>query len=218
MFVGHFAVGLAGKKVAPKVSLGVLFAAGQMLDLVWPVMLIAGIERVEVVPGYTAVSPLRLVDMPWSHSLLMAVVWSVVFGGVYFAFRKDRVGGLVVAGVVFSHWILDALTHRPDLALYPGSEVFVGFGLWNSLPGTLVVEVGLFALGIWLYTRATRAENRKGSIGFWSLIGLLCVVYVGSIFGPAPEFESAQMGMSTLALFIPVIGWAYWADRHRRAE
>lgn len=218
MFVGHFAVGLAAKKVAPKVSLGTLFAAGQCLDLIWPVLLIAGVERVEVEPGITVVSPLNLVEMPWSHSLLMATIWSLLFGGLYSLVRKDKVGGIVLGAVIFSHWILDAVTHRPDLALYPGSDYLVGFGLWNSLLGTLVLEVGIFVAAIWLYANATQAENRKGSIGFWSLIGFLCVMYVGSIFGPVPEIESAQMGTSSLALFIPLIGWAYWADRNRKAK
>src|SRR6476646_10437956 len=135
MFIAHFGVALAAKKAAPKTSLGTLILAAQFLDFLWPAFLLLGIEHVRIVPGATTVSPLEFTDYPISHSLLMATVWAVLFGGVYYGLRRNARSALVVGTAVISHWVLDFIVHRPDLQLYPGSEVRVGLGLWNSLPG-----------------------------------------------------------------------------------
>jgi membrane-bound metal-dependent hydrolase YbcI (DUF457 family) len=149
MFLGHFAIGFAAKRAAPRASLGTLFLAAQFIDLLWPLLVLAGIERVRIAPGITVVTPLDFEHYPWSHSLLMVLVWGVLFAGVYFLIRRDRRTSLVLGLAVVSHWVLDWLTHRPDLPLAPGAER-VGLGLWNSFAGTLIVEVGLFALGVFL--------------------------------------------------------------------
>lgn len=123
MFIGHFGVAFAAKKVAPVTSLGALILAAQFLDFLWPIFLLLGVEHVEIVPGITKVSPLSFTDYPISHSLLMALVWSTLFGGVYFALRRYSRGAWAVAMAVLSHWILDFIVHRPDLPLRPGVKL-----------------------------------------------------------------------------------------------
>src|SRR4051812_40265844 len=131
MFIGHFAVALAGKRVAPKTSLGTLLLGAQFLDLLWPPLTLSGIERFQIVPGITKMTPLLFESYPISHSLLMSAVWAVLVGAIYFARRRYRVGALMMGVAVFSHWVLDWITHRPDLQIAPGSETRVGLGLWN---------------------------------------------------------------------------------------
>ena len=133
MFIGHFGVALAAKKVAPKTSLGTLILGAQFADLLWPILLLAGVEQVEIVPGITRVSPFDFTDYPISHSLLMLLVWSVVVGGIYYALRRYRRGALVIAAAVISHWILDFIVHSPDLPLRPGGELRLGLGTLEFL-------------------------------------------------------------------------------------
>ena len=146
MFIGHVAVGLASKRLAPGTSLGLLVAAPLAVDLLWPVFVLAGWEQVRVAPGDTAVTPLEFISYPWSHSLLMAVVWSVLAASAYWLWRRYRAGALVLGAGVLSHWVLDAISHRPDLPLYPGSSIKIGLGLWNSVPATIAVEGGTSCL------------------------------------------------------------------------
>jgi len=213
MFIGHYAVALAAKKAAPKVSLGTLFLSAQLVDLLWPLFLLIGIEHVRIDPGNTAVTPLDFYDYPITHSLLGAMLWSLAFGSVYYIFRREIKSSSVIALAVFSHWILDLVSHRPDLPLGFGGSAYLGLGLWNSVPATLAVETLLYASGVALYLSATRAKDRTGLIGFWTLALILLLIYFGNIFGPPPPSVSA----------IPIIGsaawifvlWAYWVDRHR---
>jgi hypothetical protein len=216
MFIGHFAVGLGAKKIAPKVSLGTMFVAAQLVDLLWPLFLLLGWEHARINPGNTVVTPLDFYDYPITHSLLGAVLWSCAFGAVYYSIRRDSRNALICGGVVFSHWILDFVTHRPDLPLGLGGNAYFGLGLWNSLAGTIVVEVGMFALGIILYLQATKAKDRIGSFGFWSLVVLLGLIYVGNLFGPPPP-EMSMIAIAGNASWLFVI-WAYWVDKHREAK
>ena len=133
MFLGHYAVALAAKRAAPRTSLGTLIFAAQWLDELWPILLLAGVERVRIVPGLMAANPLDFVSYPISHSLLMAIVWGAVIGGIYFAVRRYVSGAWIVALAVVSHWVLDLVVHRPDLPVWPGSATRVGLGLWNSI-------------------------------------------------------------------------------------
>lgn len=214
MFLGHYAVALSAKKAAPATSLGTSILAAQLLDVLWPMFLLLGWEHVRIDPGNTAVTPLDFVAYPASHSLLAVIGWAAAAGVVYWLVRRYPRGALVVALLVVSHWLLDAVVHRPDLPLTPGGDARVGLGLWNSLPATLVVEFGLFALGVWLYTRVTEAVDAVGRWSFWSLVAVLALIYVASLFGGAPpgETEIAVVGLG-LWLFVP---WGYWIDRHRR--
>ncbi len=215
MFIGHYATAFAAKSLAPRTSLGVLVAAATLIDLLWPVFLLAGWERVEIEPGITAFTPLNLLYYPYSHSLLAVTGWGVLFGLAYLVWTRYARGAWVAALLVISHWLLDALVHRPDLPLHPGSDVYVGAGLWNSIAGTLLVEGLLFAAGVWLYARTTVPTTRVGRYGFWSLIGLLVFLYIGAAFGPPPPSPQAiaVVGLAGGALGI---AWTTWFDRHRR--
>lgn len=216
MFIGHFGAGLAGKKIAPGPSLGTLFLAAQFLDLVWPVLLIFGIEKVKIVPGLTSTNPLSFTFYPYTHSLFMVLIWSILIGGIYYYFRKNIKSALVVGTLVLSHWLLDLIVHIPDLPIFPGSDFKVGFGLWNSTVLTIIVESLIFLAGIYLYLSSTSAVNRKGSIGFWSLIIFLALIYAVNIIGPPPP-DAEAIGYAGLLqwLFIP---WAYWIDRNRKSN
>lgn len=213
MFLGHYAVAIGAKKAAPKTSLGTLIAAAAFLDLVWPVLVLLGLERVAVAPGATAFTPLDFEHYPISHSLLMSVVWGVAFGVVYFLFRRDRRAAAVLAALVVSHWLLDAVVHRPDLPLTPGGGARIGLGLWNSIPGTLAVELAMFAIGLWLYVRMTRANDRVGGVGLAAFVVFPLAIYAGAAFGPPPPSATA-IAWSDMGQWL-VIALAAWIDRHR---
>jgi membrane-bound metal-dependent hydrolase YbcI (DUF457 family) len=213
MFIGHFGVGFASKRLAPGLNLGVLLVAPLLLDMLWPIFLLLGIESVKIDPGNTAVTPLDLHDYPWSHSLLMSLVWSVLAAAAIWAVLRRLRPALVVGAGVFSHWILDFITHRPDMPLYPGSQVHVGLGLWNSKIGTALVESAIYAAGVAIYLRATRRKDRTGAWAFASMAALLALIYAANFNGPPPPSVNAIIVVSfVLWLFIP---WAAWADRHR---
>jgi len=215
MFIGHYAVGLAAKRADPKLPLGLLLAAPQALDLLWPIFVLAGLERVEVAPGNTAFTPLDFVSYPWSHSLVMAIVWAGVMVMIArFAARTSWRGAAILGALVVSHWVLDVASHRADMPLWPGSDR-VGLGLWQSVPATLVVELAMFAAGVALYARATRARDRIGRFGLWGLVGFLLVVYVGNLLGPPPPSGKAVAGAALGLWLIPLLGW--WVERHRES-
>ena len=151
MFIGHFGVALAAKKVAPRTSLGTLVMAAQFVDLLWPVFLLLGVERVIIAPGTTAVTPLDFISYPLSHSLLADLGWACLFAGIYKMVKRDSRGAVCLWFVVISHWLLDALSHQPDLPLYPGSSTYIGLGLWNSRLWTILVEGAIFVIGARLY-------------------------------------------------------------------
>jgi membrane-bound metal-dependent hydrolase YbcI (DUF457 family) len=214
VFIGHFAVAFAAKKAAPRVSLGTLVLAAAFLDAVWPVLVLLGVERFRIVPGFTAINPFDFTYYPWSHSLLMTLVWAVAFALVYFAASRDRVGAVWVAIVVASHWLLDFVSHRPDMPLYPGGDEKLGLGLWQSIPATFAVEGAMFAGGIALYVGATRSRDRIGTIAWWAFVALLLALYIPGPWASRPPSESAVaiFGIIALLIFGP---WAYWIDRHR---
>ena len=217
MFLGHFGLGLGARKAAPGVSLGVLFMAAQFADLLWPTLLLVGLERVDIVPGITAMTPFDFVSYPYSHSLLALVAWGVLFAIFYaVAARATAAAGVVLALLVVSHWVLDVITHRPDLPLTPGGATKVGLGLWNSAPGTLFAELLIFFAGVAIYTRATVARDRAGSIGFWSLVAFLLIVYAAAVFGPPPADWHA-VAWSAQAMWL-LVAWGFWVDRHRAAS
>jgi membrane-bound metal-dependent hydrolase YbcI (DUF457 family) len=212
MFIGHMAVGFASKRVAPRTSLGLLMAAPMALDLLWPLFLLAGWEQVRIDPGNTALTPLDFVSYPYSHSLAMSALWGALFALIYWGFTRYVTGAMVIGLGVVSHWILDFVTHRPDLPLYPGGATRVGLGLWNSVAGTIAVESAMFAAGLWMYTSVTRARNRAGSYGLWAFVAFAAAAYFANIFGPPPSAEFlARFGLGIF--LIPL--WAWWFDRHR---
>ena len=216
MFIGHYAVGFAAKKVRPEISLGTFFLAAQWADIVWPVLVLTGVERVEIRPGATAANPFVFVHYPWSHSLAALAVWGALFALAHRAVRRTTLPASVLLGaVVVSHWVLDFATHVPDMPIGP-SGPFVGLGLWRSLPATVAVEIALFAAGVALYLSATRAVDRMGSAGLAALAAFLILVYFGSLAAPPPPSVRA-IGWGTLAtILFPV--WGYWVDRHRESR
>jgi len=216
MFIGHFGLGLAAKKADARPSLGTLFFASQFIDLLWPFFLILGIEHVEVEPGISAFTPLDFVYYPFSHSLLGVLFWALLFGAVYYLIKKNYKASIVLGILVFSHWILDLITHIPDLPLFPGVDTKAGFGLWNSIPATIIVEASIFFAGVYFYMKVTKAINKKGIYTLWGLIIFLLIIYVMNIFGPPPESAEA-IGYVGLSQWL-IIAWGYWIDRNRKTE
>ena len=215
MFLGHFGVGLAAKPLQPRVSLGTLFLAAQLADLLWPTLLLLGVERVAIRPGLLAGSPFDFLYYPFSHSLLAQLLLGLALGLGYGLLQRNWRGALLVGLVVPSHWLLDLVVHRPDLPFYPGPSPKVGLGLWHSLPGTLVVELGLLAVGLWVYGRTTRPRNRRGRYVLWGLIAFLVLSYLGTELGPAPTSVKA-MAWGGQLLWLSV-ALAYWADANRES-
>jgi membrane-bound metal-dependent hydrolase YbcI (DUF457 family) len=214
VLLGHFAVGFASKRWAPKTSLALLVAAPLFLDLMWPIALATGIESVKIDPSYSAVVPLDLHDYGYTHSLAGALVLTLLFSLGTWAFTRDRRVSLVVALGVFSHFILDFVTHPPDMPLYPGSKVGIGLGLWRSIPGTMAVEIALWIAGLAIYGTTTRARDRVGQVSLFAMVLLLSAIYVWSIFGPPPaEPRAIIVGAFFAWLFVP---WSGWIDRHRK--
>jgi len=214
MFLGHFGVAFAAKKAAPKTSLGTLVFAAQFADLLWPFLLLLGMEHVRIVPGLLAASPFDFTSYPISHSLLAQLGWAALLAFIYFTVKRDGKSALLVGALVPTHWLLDFFAHRPDMPLYPGGAKY-GLGMWNSVPLTILVEYVLFAAGIAFYINATRAKDATGKWAFFSLVLLLGVVYPASLFGPPPPNVQA-LAWSALAIWITV-PWAAWADRHRQS-
>lgn len=213
MFLGHFAVGFAAKRAAPKTSLGTLILGAMFLDVLWPCFLLLGIEQVRVDPGNTAVTPLDFVSYPWSHSLVMALVWAALLGWLYRA-RTGYVLGAVWLGIcVVSHWVLDWISHRPDMPLYPGGGPKLGLGLWNSAIATTFVESLLFVAGIGVYVMTTRARDRIGTIALYALAIFLAALYALSRLSPPPPNVTA-IAVTDIALLL-IFLWAAWIDRHR---
>jgi hypothetical protein len=213
MFIGHFAVGFASKKFAPRTNMGLLIAAPLFLDILWPFFVVLGWERVRIDPGNTRFTPLDLAYFPWSHSLLMSIVWATAFAGIYHLLTQYKPGTVVIWIGMVSHWVLDWISHRPDMPLYPGSARY-GLGLWNSVAGTMVVELGMFAVGVWLYATTTRARDRIGKYAFAAYVALLLFLYVGDRFSSPPPAVSKIVWPGIIAEFI-LLPWAWWFDRHR---
>lgn len=216
MFIGHFAVGFAAKKFAPRTSLAPLIAAPLLADMLWPLFLLLGWERVRIVPGFTRFNPLDLEYYPWSHSLLTLLVWATLFAALYHGIAHYWPGTLAIWIGVVSHWILDWISHRPDMPLYPAGPK-LGLGLWNSVAGTMVVEFTMFAGGVGLYLLATRPRDRVGRYAFASYVAFLLALYIGDRFDTAlPTVgELAWTGIVAMIVFIP---WAWWFDHHREAR
>ena len=216
MFIGHFAVGFAAKRFAPRTPLGWLIGAALFLDLVWPVLVLAGIEVVRIDPGNTAFAPFDFVYYPWSHSALMTLVWAVLVAAA-FQWKSGYWPGTLAIGIgVASHWILDAASHRPDLPLAPGVPTKVGLGLWNNIAATAAVEISMLVVGLALYARATRPTNRAGQYGYWSFVALLAFLYAGAIRGEPPPNVTVLV-LTALSAWLAV-WWAAWFDRNRVAQ
>ena len=211
MFVGHLSLALGAKKAAPTVNLGWLIAAVTMLDLVWPVLVIAGVEHVRIQPGATAFTPLIFDSYPWSHSLVMSVVWGVVLVVIARARHVPSSASALLVALVVSHWVLDFVTHAPDMPLWPGNSPRFGLALWNSIPGTLIVEGVMWLTGIAIYQRIRPSQTTKARVAFWSFVAITTVMWASGPWGPPPPSPMA-LGWFALIGWI-IIPWAAVADR-----
>jgi hypothetical protein len=210
MFIGHYALGLGSKKFPNAPSLAMMFIAVQMLDLLWPIFTLVGIESFQIEPGITVLTPLNFTSYPWSHSLLMSIVWGAALGGIYFLVTKNRQGALLLAALVVSHWILDLITHRPDLQLSPFSETRVGFGLWNHPVLEPVIEFGMFFAGAIIYYGAT---NVRRKLSYWLLIVFFTLFHIANLIGPPPP-STEMVSWSANALWLFVF-WAWTIERNK---
>jgi len=217
MFIGHFALGYAAKRWVPEQSLAVLFAAALFADLLWPVLVALGVEHVRIAPGITASTPLEFISYPYSHSLLTLAIFGALFGWLFTrAPIASAAQGAVLMALVMSHWVLDVITHIPDMPLYPGGPKF-GLGLWNSVPGTLVTETLMFAAGVWVYWRATRPRD---AIGTWAFAGVTAFLFLGFIVNANGTPPPSVMALWIMALSLGALTlWLAWfADRHRQPQ
>src|SRR5579871_1807786 len=214
MFIGHFAVGFASKKFAPRSSLAVLMAAPLFSDLLWPIFLLLGWERVRIDPGNTKFTPMDLEYYPWSHSMLMTAAWGLAFALIYYAISRYGRGAVVVGIGVFSHWILDWITHRPDMPLYPGGGPKFGLGLWNSIAGTMITEIAMLLISVGLYMSVTRARDWIGRYAFAAFVLLLLVFFISDRFSSPPSDISSIIWPGIIASVVLLL-WAWWFDRHR---
>ncbi len=216
MFVGHYAVALALKKFEKRVSLGILFLAVQFVDILFMPFVMLGIERMNIVPNFTQSTHFELEYMPYTHSLLASALWAALAYVVFrWVFVKDRSVALVVALAVFSHWILDLITHVPDLPLWSDNSMKLGLGLWNNAAASFTLEAIFLVGSLWLYLQATRASTKLGKYGIGVFVLLLILINIFNIFGPPPQggkMEMAIMGLSAYFIFAAV---AFWLDRKR---
>lgn len=209
MFVGHYSASFAGKAAEKQIPLWLLFIAVQFMDVLWAIFVLLGIEKVRIVPGITATSPLDLYYMPYTHSLVGSLGWSI------FAFLicqlvpslRGRRTGLIVGLAVFSHWILDLIVHRPDLALYD-SVYKMGFGLWNYRASEFILEIALLVGGVALYLKT--APHKSRIIG---LVSLLVLVQVFGTFFSAPPGSDRMQAVLALVFYFLFAAVAWWADR-----
>ena len=209
MFVGHLAVALVAKRAAPAVNLGWLMAGVTALDLIWPVFVLAGIEHVRIVRGATAFTPLVFDSYPWSHSLVMAVLWGLALVAVA-RWRHVRVSTWLLVALVVSHWVLDFASHAPDMPLWPGPSPRLGLGLWYSIPLTLVVEGCLWIAAIVVFLKG-RPGRRAGRAAFWSLVVICTLMWATGPWSPPPPSARA-LGWFALIGWI-IVPWAALADR-----
>ena len=213
MFIGHFGAGLAAKKFAPKTSLGALITATILIDLLWPLFLLAGLEVVKIAPSDTAFTPLEFVSYPYSHSLLMVTLWGSLLGGAYYAVTKYRAGAIALFALTVSHWVLDFTSHRADMPLYPGGSIKVGLGLWHSIPLTIFIEGSIFVAGCWIYLAVTRARKLSGVVTIWLFYAFLVAGYAANIAGGPPPSEQVLAWAGVTMWIFPLIGCA--VDRLR---
>jgi hypothetical protein len=216
MVVGHLALALAAKRVAPRINLGWLMAGVTALDLVWPILVLAGVERASIVPGATAFNALVFDYYPWSHSLLMALVWGIVLAGFARAADVPRSAAPLLILLVMSHWVLDVITHAPDMPLWPGRSPHLGLSLWDSITGTFVVEGLLWVAGIAIYLRSHRIDGLGRRIAFWSLVVVMTAGWASSPWSPPPG-SARQLALFALIGWI-IIPWSAWADGGRETR
>ena len=221
MFVGHYGVSLAAKRPCPRLSLGLLFLAVQLLDVLFAIFVLLGIERLRIVHGFTAYNPYDLYRMPYTHSLLGALLWSVATTLVALAglrrlrSRDRRIAAGILGAAVFSHFVLDVPMHTPDLplGLAEGSPR-IGLGLWNHRWAAVAAELLVFLAGGAVYLRETRARSRGAAIGTAAFGALLVVTMIATPLMPDPPSDRA-FAIRALVAYGVLAALAEWVDRSR---
>ena len=215
MFIGHYGPSFACKAWKPVVPLWVLFVAVQLVDIVWAVLVLLGIEKVRIVPGITATNPFDLYYMPFTHSLPGAIFWSVGAAVVYRAVAPAQkwTAAVIVGGAVFSHWVLDLVVHRPDLPLYDDAYK-VGFGLWNYPAVAFLLEIALLFGGIAFYLRVTEPIDVIGRYGM-TVLGLFAVVLQAYVFFGPPPVSDTAFALTALVLYFAFAVLVYWLEGKR---
>lgn len=216
MFIGHMAVAFAAKRAAPRTSLGTLFLTAGWLDLLSPLMLIVGLEHFSVTVGDTALSVQSFNDYPLTHSLVATLVFAGAGALLYFARTRNRSAALVVGAAVLSHWLIDFLTHRRRMPVWPWhGGVRVGLGLWRYPAIAIALEGAMFVAALWLYFGATREKDRFGRWGAALFAAFLVALFVGTLVSPPPPNAGVLAGVGFAGWLIPLGAW--WVDRHREA-
>jgi hypothetical protein len=214
MFVGHYAIGLASKQLAPRTSLGALIAAPILLDLLWPIFLLIGWEQVSIAPHPNPFLRLQFDSYPISHGLVAVIGWATLFASIYFGVARYLIGAITIWLGVVSHWLLDYVVHRPDLPLYAGGTRLLGLGLWNRPRLTIAIELAMFAAGGFVYWRATKAKNAMGNLAFWFFVLALAALYAAVAFAPPPS-SVKKLAIGTMFSWL-FVAWAWWIDRNRQ--
>ncbi|HTT97699.1 MAG TPA: hypothetical protein VMF58_06585 [Rhizomicrobium sp.] len=219
MFIGHYGPALAAKPIVKPVPLWILFVAVQWLDVCWSALVLGGIEKVRIVPGFTEGSPLDLYFMPYTHGLIGALILSLVFGVIALLFVHERRAAViaVVAGAVFSHWLLDFVVHVPDLPLI-GDTDKVGLGLWRWMWISLPLELVTLLAGAIIYVRAVPSKTKLGDMWFWLFVAAMTGVELYGSFGPIPatpaaEAQTALFAYGLLAVLAGLVDWARGTSR-----
>ena len=211
MFIGHWAPALAAAAVSRRSpSLGAAFIGAQLVDWGFFAFATIGVENMRITDGITAMNPMDLYDMPYTHSLAGTAIWAALFGLVLLYFKRDLVTALIGAGIVLSHWVLDLLVHRPDLTL-AGGEHKIGLGLWDYPMIAIPLELGLILGAFFWYLRRTQGPIIPPIF----LLGLLLIIQTINWFGPAPTEAGPVLYLSALASFGLVTLAAMWVDRTR---
>ncbi|MEP6901320.1 MAG: hypothetical protein ABJA66_06190 [Actinomycetota bacterium] len=218
MFVGHYSVSFLAKSLEKTIPLWVLFLAVQFVDILWATFVIFDIEKVRIIPNFTKSNDLDLYFMPYTHSLIGALGWSVLAFGLYFFWRRGNptrpvAAALLVGFAIFSHWILDLIVHTPDLSLYDDTYK-MGFGLWNLPQIAFPLELLLLGGGLWLYLRSTKAASASGRYGMLIFVIFLMIAQLYALFGPAPE-TTGSFSITALVFYFGFSGIAFWLERYR---
>lgn len=212
MLVGHVAVGLVSKRIEPRLSLGTCLLAPLLADLLLFVFVIAGVEQIEFGSGSGAAQFLHAVNIGYSHSLLMGLVWAAVLAGTYYALRHNRRAASILVAAVLSHWVLDVISHQRDMPLAPGVSTLLGLGLWSSIPATLAIEGGFWIAALVVYARMPARRRWL----WWIILSagaiLLTLAWIGNISGPPPP-NPRIAPLSSLIFFALVVAWGYWLNR-----
>jgi membrane-bound metal-dependent hydrolase YbcI (DUF457 family) len=219
MFMGHYSVALALKGVEKKASLGWLFLAAQLVDILLIPFVFIGIERLNIVENFTPSTHFELEFVPYTHSLVGTFVLAVA---AYLIIRilpaKEEVNmakvALVIAAAIFSHWFLDLIVHTPDLPLLGDNSPKLGFGVWNNALRSFSLEAVLILAGVWLYLRGTRGTTVIGKYGMPIFAVVLILSNAFIIFGPPPESLNFMALLSLVSNFT-YVGIAFWLDRKR---